>query len=563
MQMDQLDDLDQRRRNEVVLDGLGMPVGGPGQQQQEEEQQRRRLVLREEEEHREREAADAEGAQRFLQDHQAHLTDRPAVEHDLNDANVASFGDSLAGNTVVEELTLSIEDLTEQGDCSSVLNFIETSSSLREFTLCDSSFDYGGGQGGVSRVVGAFLAAVSRSTSVQMVDVGSVRVSATSLSSLLRRTVSVTHITLSRLSLGLTGLEEAAEMEAAFRDCRTLESLEIVAARRSGRYPNSPEAVDATMRTWAEFCFRGLSQSSTLRSLTVSGDIWTPSVNAGAALRDVIARDCFDHLCLKRIDFAVRRSSFKRIAVCLRNKSGSFTLELHDCQFDRNATVLFHEFFTALHQGHTLKLDRQVFFVLRHIQTSAGALLERMLQQPTNGLRHLELIKPHCYSVQAVMSALEQNLWLESLVLETGDLERQGSILPHNESGRVDPDSARQIIDSLPHLRGLKKLKIAFQAAVEPLKDQMMAAFRANKSLEEVFIEASFLSDDDQAMLRLFATRNAERRAMFHRLVSLKLWHPSAKMTECETGMDVVFRSLIAWEDRLELNTDRDPASHK
>jgi hypothetical protein len=247
------------------------------------------------------------------------------------------------------------------------------------------------------------------------------------------------------------------------------------------------------------------------------------------------------------------RSSFEPIAMGLQGKNSPLTLELQDCQFDRDATIRFQEVFTTSNQGHTLKLDSDVLFVLRHIHISAGPLLDRMLQHPADsGLRHLDLFQPRPRDVQAIMLALERNPWLEGLVLGSESPVRRGNTT-HHESGRVDPESARYIIDSLPHLDGLKKLKIAFQVAAA---SQMMAALRANKSLEDIFIDASFLTEDDQATLRSFASRNAERRTTFHRLVSLKLWHPAARMTECETGKDVVFRSFVAWGDRLELNTD-------
>jgi hypothetical protein len=80
---------------------------------------------------------------------------------DAEDAAASLFGEALRGNTHVEKITLFFSRFTEAGNFDSLLNFIETSSSLVKIGFFFSD---------KPAVIDRFLNAVSRSPNIKEME---------------------------------------------------------------------------------------------------------------------------------------------------------------------------------------------------------------------------------------------------------------------------------------------------------------------------------------------------------------------------------------------------------
>jgi hypothetical protein len=168
----------------------------------------------------------------------------------------------------------------------------------------------------------------------------------------------------------------------------------------------------------------------------------------------------------------------------------------------------------------------------------AGRMLFEMLQQNNAGLKALELDWDLHGWTAITGTALETNTRLESL-----------------EWGLFSQVNCGLLINSLPNMRGLKKLSLSFTSEVAEMKEDLFDAFRQNTSLEEITVVAEFLTADDQRTLQLLAERNV----MIKRLLSVGLLpSPRFDPLQCKNAVDVMHGCVSSWNDRLEQKTDDD-----
>jgi hypothetical protein len=80
---------------------------------------------------------------RGLGDPNANVTKVETLGTHFDDAKALELGDVLHGNTDVTEMSLDIEDLTEAGNCGSLLSFIRDSQDLCGFYLHGSGISPG------------------------------------------------------------------------------------------------------------------------------------------------------------------------------------------------------------------------------------------------------------------------------------------------------------------------------------------------------------------------------------------------------------------------------------
>jgi hypothetical protein len=97
----------------------------------------------------------------------------------------------------------------------------------------------------------------------------------------------------------------------------------------------------------------------------------------------------------------------------------------------------------------------------------------------------------------------------------------------------LDLEKAKVLMRFLPQIHRLKKIHVRFESAVAPLKDALMKAFQDNLSLEDVGLEADFLTEEDQEKLKSLCSRNAA-----HRLAT-------ERVKQCVSSDDVLFCTLV------------------
>jgi hypothetical protein len=252
------------------------------------------------------------------------------------------------------------------------------------------------------------------------------------------------------------------------------------------------------------------------------------------SIRDLLTSSNVISFCLRACGRIVA-DWFRHIAEGLRSRTVATFFETA-CLFDEDCFTLFEEIFVAF--SHVLALRLTCFVVFGSLDRNAmGTVLARILRlQPNSSLRMIDIefrgngVTPQLHPL---FPALEQNNSLERLVLCDCDEE----IMEH-------------FITILPTLRVSKSVvlkKISLRHLVGRLTT---ASLKQNLTLEEFEVVGDIIDEDDAAMVKSLGERNKKIRW----LRSVGLLHPAMlnNLTDCETGMDVIFRSLLKWEERLE-----------
>jgi hypothetical protein len=160
------------------------------------------------------------------------------------------------------------------------------------------------------------------------------------------------------------------------------------------------------------------------------------------------------------------------------------------------------------------------------------AYLRRQIDEEDSNLKDLQFINDcrlDFESFSGLLALLKRNLFSGKLVIEDA----------------LDQEMTKKLIGCLPKIRDLKCLKLHFGDDVAPLKDEVMAAFRNNLSLEDVDVQAQFMKESDLKILKSLCERNAAQRLAVER----------AK--ECGSAGEMVYRMLLEYNDTLLPNPGR------
>jgi hypothetical protein len=167
----------------------------------------------------------------------------------------------------IEELDLRVGSLTTVSTkCKEICDFIETSPSLRCFdATADAEVS--------TSITDPFVIAASRNCRIQFLDLLRFTVSATALTQLVRHTTSVSCLVIDKTIVRSLTVEEAADLESAFRKNKTLQSVEL----NWFRGDNDENPTESLL-----FCsiLRGLRTSKTLKRLEIAGHAWVSSLEA-------------------------------------------------------------------------------------------------------------------------------------------------------------------------------------------------------------------------------------------------------------------------------------------
>jgi hypothetical protein len=443
----------------------------------------------------------------------------------LSDENAPLFGEALQENKQVTKLVLVINELSLEGDCSLVSDFIENSPALMEIEVA--------GNGGAveSTVTDRFLRAASRSPGLKKVTLTSTRMSSGSFSSLVSRTKSVTYLDVSSCVVE-TSTDGVQVLELAFRENRTLEILQLVHARSNFVIP----------------LMQGLQDHPSLKLLLLVGSF--PPGCSSELRRLLESSTSLQHLHLSYMG-RFNRQRFEPIVRGLNNSQSLVRFSVRgSCEFDEESTELFEKIFGSPRHISVLTLYSHVQFA-----KPREMMLASMLRQPKTNLREVEL-RDFTFSEYREFSkftaAMQENSTLESLVVD--NIDHVPTLL--------------HILRSLPSSRQLRKLQIGFGGfnTLSCFKADLFRALKRNSSLKEIIVQAGFLTKDDQKKLQSFAERNKT----IHRYLESPADVPLELLprilrgaSDWDDGARVVDRFLIALGDTVGPQPERSTNKRK
>jgi hypothetical protein len=454
-----------------------------------------------------------------------------SAQMEIDNESAPLLGEALRGNEHVTFLDLSIlPGLTEPERCDALVEFVRCSRNLERVRLVGR---FGAAAGGV--VVDRLLGAASFSPSIEMLEIHDSELSSETLSSLVLRTSSLKDLDFSFCEVQNVDGARGESLEEAFRENKTLESLDL--------------PVDVSDSRSVIHIIRGLRNHSKITELTLSGDDSTMAVEISGAVKQLLdSTTSLEHLFL----FEIRefdREGFEPIMLGLRSSHSVAKLSLNTCAFDVEATTLFEELFLTPSKHLNTLSFWEVGFTKPWGELKMESMLAYLLRQNSLVLKNL-----HCgrhlppLDFGRFLPALERNSIVESLVLY-GLVESQCKV----------------IIQSLPKLRGLRKLELEFESEVPPqCMNDLFVALKMNGSLEEVLLGANFLSSEDYARVKSYCERNKRT----HRLltcpaqVPLYLWPSILEgALQCEDGRDVCWKVLHALPNAMGQGTSARVAS--
>jgi hypothetical protein len=294
----------------------------------------------------------------------------------------------------------------------------------------------------------------------------------------MRETTSVKELKITNCLVWFTEEHGPEELSAGVGENQTLEALTLRAW--DGRSHLIP-------------MLEGLRRHQKIRYLDFSSSDRCLSAERSHALQRLLETSTsLVHLRLNYMQEYTQRC-WERITRGIRNSQSLTKLTLSRCYFDKNGTDIFRELFlSGRSQLSTLVLENGVEFYVPTYMVVVSILRERgssltALEICGNSIEGREL--------RNFFSELNQNYSLESLVIERP----------------LDFDTWFSFLRIIPEVQTLRRIRFVVRGTKPPekMKTRFLEAFKKNDYLEDIDIQAEFLSRKDQALLRSYAERNA------------------------------------------------------
>jgi hypothetical protein len=175
---------------------------------------------------------DGEEARLLQQIDNDELTD---VHFILTDANATRFGRAIHGNTIIRKLTLGIENLTDNGDYSLILNFIQCKKLYWLYLISDVAPREA--DANQASVADRFILAASQKKDTVVLSLANLKVTTRTIALLLRDNDCLRKLSFFNLASDgpLVG-QEARDVEIAVRENKTLRGLGLWYCHRRTEY---------------------------------------------------------------------------------------------------------------------------------------------------------------------------------------------------------------------------------------------------------------------------------------------------------------------------------------
>jgi hypothetical protein len=232
------------------------------------------------------------------------------------------YGDALQNNTVVQEIIMQGSELTlddDNDDVDLLLQFIETSQSLKVFGML-----------GVQNagVVGRFLVALSKSSSIKELSLRHIVTPSESLENLLCGTQSLT-----KLEIDSSSFE--GQFAAIESHNRSIEELELVAV----------DTEDSLIHVLEHFGAKSKMKRLSIGSTSQSSDTDMSSV-LSKCIQQLLGA-CSNLQTVHFRDFKFQASTFGPIATEIKTSQSLQNLQIDTCKFDSGSTDLFRSIFQS------------------------------------------------------------------------------------------------------------------------------------------------------------------------------------------------------------------------
>jgi len=447
-------------------------------------------------------------------------------------------------HTSVDQLNLSVHQMTAEGDYESLLEWIRTTTSLEQITL-DGHGDYT--LPAVSpAVVARFLRAIQTIQKVELV--GCLHVDATVFSNFISTTTAVdlemdcAVFSSDEANATTTTMAGKEQVASAFRHNRTLKRLYL-------------EITEETQPFVVEI-IRQLAFNDTLEHLVLE---WSPpekqNVNLAttqaleALLLQSTSSSSLEHLELQYFEFLASDSTLEPLARGLRG-SRIQKLSLQLCRLDDSAThLLEHAIKADTNRIRTLALPQSQFGTNNNEGTLT--MLTNIINSPTSSLTSLQLDSPRLpdKSIPEFVQAVQNCQRLQRLSLDYLKNDRL-----YNE-----------LIRCLPYMRYLKELRLHLADVLvqstsreQHRTNALAAALRRNGSLTCIEIlphnvlpnnhnsrsSTMWLTQRNRGVQAWWSSSTTQRRLKPDERAkrSPKFFHTVA---ETQYGDSVIFRELV------------------
>jgi hypothetical protein len=436
----------------------------------------------------------------------------------LDNRKALRYRHALQNNSVVEAMRiwtlseLTLDDVYFDG----LLDFIATSKSLKTFVL---RIMYN------VHVVGLFLSAASRSSSIKEITLGEVVIPSDSLERLLCRTKSLTIFIMRSTTIQESNGVSKKQALAAFSQNKSIVKLSLGNVEESLLIP----------------LFSQLNLNTNIKELSIAS-LSVEHLRMSVVLSESIQQLLTESATLQTIEFRrydFQASTFSLLSTGLKRSRCLQKLVLAGCRFDEESTELFRSIYQYPElKMRSLELSGPTQFQNDHLPSVISEIIGTS-KMTFVGIHSFFFLHQDIRDLTYLLRPLEQDSTLECLHL-----------------CRLSNENFGVLLSSIPKLRGLAAIGFGFADDVDSANavKLMIQVLKKNMSLKGVECNSRFIGEDDHIEMQRYCVRNiyihqwiAEPDA-----VPASLWQYIFEAAhDYEYRTDVVFRGLMALGDRV------------